>query len=1741
MESQVKAITLRAVYESNLTAFKDDIATIKSFKRNLEKNGIKVPIRLNMSAIKADAVKAAQLYKKTVSAAMASASPGGAMSKGGIAIPASAVSQMKAFASTSSGAFKQVAKESGEVVQTFEQLERGMIRVTSFGKKGKKTARLFDSRPLETFRQSLDDIERKFSGLIGKTKANKGDVAGLLTKKRDEIAAVLSGKNLGKTLKGDQLKQAKQELAAVRDTPLFQKAERSLDRLEERIATSQGSQDRANAVKSRGLRIDSLKEGLAGIDDATASKIGSAAGNKGDVASVLADKRQRMVNELAKFSDVADSPAYKSAKKAITTLDKQIAQAVPSQKRATDKAKQNARIGQFKDNLLGIENQHASRLGQAQGSKGDVSGVLRSQRQRIAQELSQFQDIKDSPAFKAAGKSIINLDKQIARAVPTEKRAADASARKSEITKLKDGLLSIDKATSKGIGSAQGNKGDVAAALTDKRNRIAGELAKFSGIADSSEFKQAQKAINTLDKQIAQTEPAQKRRKESDQRKDFNRRTDGFIDTQNRKLQTQVKQTKVRESNAQNIDKIAKREREINRAIGERIRLLEAQAAQYRKLEGRARKRGMNEAADRYKHAANTTQNSANQEALDLTRRRNRNRRDVSDDKLKTQLSNIKRRHDLQRETLKNQESIARKIANRTQKEAALNKVLRDRQALQKRTGKRITAIGRAADKRGLRSTRDKATSMLGGLERQGIADMRKLGIATTNSGHALNFHTSSLLKNAATFTKWYVPAQLAMGAFRAIGQGAKGAVDAQRTFKILNAVFRGTAEEAKTLADQTLYLASANGRSTEEAAEAAVAWARLGLTRTQVLIAMESSLRAANVAEISAAEATAYLTANYKAFGQTIAEIPATLDYINSLSNKNPVAPKEIFEGLSRSAATAKVAGLAFEDLAAIITTVSATTQRPGQEVGNSLNTVLTRLRRPTTTGKLKKEFGIDVTTAEGDAKKMKDILSELAALYPTLNRLEKARLGDVAAGARQGNRFSIIMESWTDSLIAQGRALLDTNSAMRENESIMDSVSSKLASLDTAWTRLFHTVGETGVFDAMTASLEGMAGTLDAVSNATNYAVKKLSELTGLSQEDVGNYLSKGIKEAGKTVLGPTGLAPILFRDPLSTDQNNDDKKRSADIGLLGGFAKQAIESKRKVEALAAAEEAFIILSKQFGAKGVDPEKILTQFDEAVHLLAALPGGESNVAKARLNIRPLLEKGKTEQGREALSDTASNLRTGKDKEYESSEKKRKESLKTAKQIVEQTRKHINALNQDLAGEEGEDQQKRLTTEIHKTSDALKQQQDALATLRKEYEKGIPDPLAGHVQRIDAYVSDLKAIGKVYGSLMQSFGSTGFANLDASLKLGAARLDGNLLAQTIDATRLQNDRDDAFGNSTPEQKATRDAVLTRMELELNKIREASAEAEREIELQRQTGTLQTHYDDSRTSTASGLNRYEIGQSQSERVVQRTRGAMNELARDIANPNLGAGGPAQDAKELGALTERMVQSKQGLASIEDQMNRALADRVNLEGDITEEARKQNQEAARSLALASREDQLRVAAAAAVLRSRNASKYSMEEFQFFTMETRQAIANYSPGRVNGLDSGKSSSADYDEQRGKLDNEISGLVISLRAMKQQLANLIPKAEAKGAGITDLTNPLADDIRTGNRVIDNDKEEVRMNLKTGPISIDLDFSSHIQSIKEAIQIPFDAKLDNVMAEVRRILTEVRGPDTAPLAGAW
>ena len=95
-------------------------------------------------------------------------------------------------------------------------------------------------------------------------------------------------------------------------------------------------------------------------------------------------------------------------------------------------------------------------------------------------------------------------------------------------------------------------------------------------------------------------------------------------------------------------------------------------------------------------------------------------------------------------------------------------------------------------------------------------------------------------------------------------------------------------------------------------------------------------------------------------------------------------------------------------------------------------------------------KEYaGIDIQDQNGELRSTYDILSELAAVYPSLTSKKRQYLGELAAGNRQVKVLNSIVSNWKDVEQAVGAATDSTGSAAEENAAFMDSIQGRLNEL--------------------------------------------------------------------------------------------------------------------------------------------------------------------------------------------------------------------------------------------------------------------------------------------------------------------------------------------------------------------------------------------------------------------------------------------------------------------------------------------------------------------------------------------------------------------------------------------------------------------------------------------------------------------------------------------------------------------
>lgn len=397
-----------------------------------------------------------------------------------------------------------------------------------------------------------------------------------------------------------------------------------------------------------------------------------------------------------------------------------------------------------------------------------------------------------------------------------------------------------------------------------------------------------------------------------------------------------------------------------------------------------------------------------------------------------------------------------------------------------------------------------------------------------------------------------------------------------------LEQVFRGTADEAHHLADEVMRSAAAEGRSTQEAMDSAIAWSRLGYTRTQVNEAVRVSLMAANVAEMDAGEATKHLSALTAVYHFRVDELEGVLGQLNNTSNKYNVTNNDLLVGLSRSAAVAQQAGIGFSELQGIIGAAVGRTGQTGANIGNAMKSIVVALGKPEIQEFLREGFNLESTTGDGsEMKSMSQRLRELFVAYQGMTEVERENLTVRVAGKTQASRFVAILDSYITAEKLAIDAQLNLNSAQAENAKILATQKAALGQLRSEWDRFVVSKGG-GLSEDLATLEKTLANILNlgsrvGVKNINQFLAPSASSLIGIM--DTFNRWMEGplagklqslqsqANQAGSAASGYNDLSQFFRTGASALDTAINQERRDAiaqqiaDTGLLNDAQSQQL----------------------------------------------------------------------------------------------------------------------------------------------------------------------------------------------------------------------------------------------------------------------------------------------------------------------------------------------------------------------------------------------------------------------------------------------------------------------------------------------------------------------------------------------------------------------------------------------------
>lgn len=365
----------------------------------------------------------------------------------------------------------------------------------------------------------------------------------------------------------------------------------------------------------------------------------------------------------------------------------------------------------------------------------------------------------------------------------------------------------------------------------------------------------------------------------------------------------------------------------------------------------------------------------------------------------------------------------------------------------------------------------------------------------TLNSANAAVAQSTShvgknMVQNIVHVTTWAAAVGVLYGSLGLLKRGAGSVVQLEYQIARLGQVFRHGQGQVQGLADDVLKLAAANGRTSQEAMESAIQWARLGLNRVQINEAVRVSLMAANVAEITAADATDHLSSLMKVYELSVRDLNGALGMLNATSNTYNVTNKDLLDGITRTSAAAKQSGISLAELIGLLGAGVGSTGQTGTNLGNALKSFIGSVSAPDKQKLMREQFKFETTGAEGDLKNMSQLLAELYVHFQKLNDAQRQSFIFNVAGKNQASRVTALLDNYIKAQTLAIQAQLGLNSAEKENEKIRETAKAQLQGLITEFERFALTTAKAGgsleVFTEVITALRNSLAALSAGGGA-------------------------------------------------------------------------------------------------------------------------------------------------------------------------------------------------------------------------------------------------------------------------------------------------------------------------------------------------------------------------------------------------------------------------------------------------------------------------------------------------------------------------------------------------------------------------------------------------------------------------------------------------------------------------------
>lgn len=442
----------------------------------------------------------------------------------------------------------------------------------------------------------------------------------------------------------------------------------------------------------------------------------------------------------------------------------------------------------------------------------------------------------------------------------------------------------------------------------------------------------------------------------------------------------------------------------------------------------------------------------------------------------------------------------------------------------------------------------------------------------------------AKLGKNTQQFLNYLGSATIIMTAINSIKKSVSELVEVDSILTEISKTSDLTASQLEKLGNAAFDSASKYGRTATDYLTSVQEMSRSGFYGEAAEQMADLSLKTQSAGDLTEELADQFILATNAAYGLggSVQDLESILDGSNMITNRNSVSMEDLAEGMSRAGSISAQYGVQANQLASLVGTAVAATKKSGDEVGNSIKSIMVNLQN-VDSSKIVSQFkkvGISMTEIVDGSEKLKDpieLIQELSKVYTSLpdGSIDKAGILTNIFGKYQANVGSAIlsnMDTYKKMLqdYSEGMGSLDV-----ESQKSADNIQGRLNTLQNQWIQFINNFfNKDAVKDSIsgiTNIIEGLDVVVDtlgviptlmiAVGSAMSIKNNGLFDVSQMVQ--YGEALSSTSTNIDMISASISGLSLKQAQQVLATKALTDAEKEKilVDNGWAVGEAKKAV----------------------------------------------------------------------------------------------------------------------------------------------------------------------------------------------------------------------------------------------------------------------------------------------------------------------------------------------------------------------------------------------------------------------------------------------------------------------------------------------------------------------------------------------------------------------------------------------------